>query len=88
VATKANWWTAHPQDALVVIREALRANPTLIDHNPKYLEALQTILYKYRHFLGGSTVQNDVAVNVAKEGGIIKAQKGVTLDPFGNVIEP
>lgn len=86
---KSRWWRNSPQDALVVIREALRSNPSLFDgpNKAKYLNALKQLLIKYKNYLQpASDPTEEVNIQLEKEGGILKAQKGAIVDAFGNVI--
>ena len=86
---KSRWWRNQPEDALVVIREALRSNPGLFDGPAKsqYLNALKQILIKYKNYLKpASDPTEEINIQLEKEGGILKAQKGAIVDAFGNII--
>lgn len=86
---KSRWWRNQPEDALVVIREALRSNPGLFDGPAKsqYLNALKQLLLKYKNYLKpASDPTEEINIQLEKEGGILKAQKGAIVDAFGNII--
>lgn len=85
---KSKWFRSYTKEALIVIRDSIRENPDLFEgpNKKKYMDALKSLFYAYRNFMGPSPSSEDVSVNTEKQGGVLKAQKGAIIDAFGNVI--
>ncbi|MDO4465474.1 MAG: hypothetical protein Q4C49_00490 [Bacillota bacterium] len=82
---KRRWWDEYSMDAIYLISDQLRKNPSLFagDHYLDYMKAWHAILKAYRNKLpAAASVDQDVAVK--KDGGILKAAEGTYIDLQGN----